>query len=63
MVAMSDAPVTDARSPFLGRSGELRRLASLIEETLEGRNTTVVVVGEAGIGKVSGRLPNRAAGS
>jgi len=52
MVAMSGAPATDDRSPFVGRSRELRPLASLIDGTLEGRNAaTVVVVGEAGIGK------------
>ncbi|HYO55231.1 protein kinase domain-containing protein [Archangium sp.] len=40
-----------ARSPLVGREGELRQFLGAWEETREGRGSFVLVMGEAGIGK------------
>ena len=49
---MVATPETSGRSPFVGRSAELRRLGQALGSALRsGRPRTVVLVGEAGVGK------------
>ena len=49
---MTDAPAASERSPFVGRSAELRRLEASLQAALRtGEPRTVVVLGEAGVGK------------
>ncbi len=45
------APLNLERSPFVGRTKELRYLTTLWEQAMQGRGRTVFVVGESGVGK------------
>jgi class 3 adenylate cyclase/predicted ATPase len=47
----SGEPPTDLDVPLVGRSDQMLELAGVIEDVKHGRGRTLIVVGEAGIGK------------
>src|SRR3954449_9722977 len=49
--ASSFEDMSHLHAPFVGRTAELAQLRSILAETREGDGTTVVVVGEPGVGK------------